>query len=246
MGYSSFSPIAGAKVNVLCIPAGPITPDRFQKFIKALQNAAKVERKVVDSTPASGSMLYDISANQDKWRPQLFPFETNSRCQVLLGLIDGERLLNTSSKSADAEEGQRNVSDAIESIKARFQEQRPGESGLAVRRLIICGTQSDVTFGNDVLSIPDTDGDVAVREVMIALSRQLLENLTAIVNDLKDQPISMVPGAVSQTPQRVGTSPVPPNGTSTPVSTKPSTPIPVPNGPESQVCAHSHEWRIED
>src|ERR1700753_2657955 len=115
MGFNPFLPIAGAKVHVLCIPAGPITPERFQQFIKALQNAARVERKAVDSTPASGYIFYDVSANQDKWRPHLFPFETNSRCQVLLGLVDGERLVRGSAElSADGSLSNPSLGAAIE------------------------------------------------------------------------------------------------------------------------------------
>jgi hypothetical protein len=239
MGYNPFLPTAGARVNILCIPAGPITPDRFQKFIKALQNAAKVERKAVDSTPASGSIIYDISATQDKWRPHLFPFETNSRCQVLLGLVDGERLVDArASSSGEDKGGALQVSDTIESIKTRFEEQQLVEPGLAVRRLVYCGTELEARLSHDLLCLPDTDDAAAAHEVMIALSRQLIERLTTVVNDLKDQPISMVPGVASQTPQRTGTTPVPASGTSTPVSTKTSSPMPMANGGEQQVCLH--------
>ena len=84
--------------------------------------------------------------------------------------------------------------------------------------------------------MPEIDNEAAAREVMISLSRQLLEGLTTVVNDLKDQPISMVPGAGSQTPRRTGTTPTPASGSSTPVSTKPSSPMPISNGAEQQVC----------
>ncbi|KIW70877.1 hypothetical protein PV04_03112 [Phialophora macrospora] len=236
MGYNPFLPIAGVRVNVLCIPAGPITPDRFQKFVKALQNAARIERQIVDSTPSSGLIFFDISANQEKWRPRLFPFEPNSSCQILLGLVDGARLLAASvTGSSESETPENDILESIESIKARFEEQQPSEPGLAVCRLIYCGTKTNAPLGSDVLSLPDVDGDEAAREVMITISRLLLEGLTGIVNDMKDQPISMVPGATgSQASRRTATTPIPASGSSTPVSTKPSSPMPGANGAEQQ------------
>jgi hypothetical protein len=247
MGYNPFLPIAGARVNVLCIPAGPITPDRFQKFVKALQNAARIERKIVDSTPSSGLIFFDVSANQDKWRPRLFPFEPNSSCQILLGLVDGARLLAASAaRSPETETPENDILETVESIKAQFEEQHLSEPGLAVRRLIYCGTKINAPLGGDVLSLPDVDGDEAAREVMITISRLLLEGLTGIVNDLKDQPISMVPGATgSQNSRRTATTPVPASGSSTPVSTKPSSPMPGANGAEQQVCVRPHKMSPE-
>ncbi|EXJ62506.1 hypothetical protein A1O7_02944 [Cladophialophora yegresii CBS 114405] len=236
MGYNPFLPIAGARVNVLCIPAGPITPDRFQKFVKALHNAASVERRLVDATPSSGLIFYDVSASQDKWRPHLFPFETNSRPQVVLGLVDGTRLLAASASGSPETEIPRNdILETVESIKTQFEEQQPFEPGLVVRRLIYCGTGVNAPFGGDGLSLPDVEGDEAARQVMVTISRLLLEGLTRIVTDMKDQPISMVPGARdSQVPRRTGTTPVPASGSSTPVSTKPSSPMPATNGAEQQ------------
>lgn len=53
MGYHPYLPIASARVNVLCVPAGPITSDRFQKFVKLLQKSPIVRLKVVESAQAS-------------------------------------------------------------------------------------------------------------------------------------------------------------------------------------------------
>ncbi|KAJ9603392.1 hypothetical protein H2200_012170 [Cladophialophora chaetospira] len=236
MGYNPFLPIAGAKVNVLCIPAGPITPDRFQKFIKALQSAARVERKAVDSTPSSGCIFFDISATQDKWRPHLFPFETNSRCQVLLGIIDGERIGKTPVTDSNGSDAPQNdvVPDTVEAIKAAFEEQRLAEPGLAVRRLIYCASSSSTSLGPDLISMPNADGSDDAREVMTTISRLLVESLTAVVSELKDQPISMVPGSSAQPVRRTGTTPVPSSGSSTPVSTKPTSPMPNSNGTNTQ------------
>lgn len=241
MGYNPFLPLAGARVNVLCIPAGSITPDRFQKFIKALQDAARIERKAVDSTPSSGYIFYDISANQDKWRAHLFPFETNSRCQVLLGIIDGERFVNASvAGTEESDVPQQENPGLIESIRARFEDQRPSEPGLAVRQLVCCGLTSGAPPGHDVLNMSEADGEDAARGVMITISRLLVESLTGIVTSLKGQPISMVPGSTAQAPSRTGTTPIPPSGSSTPVSTKPSSPMPTSNGVEQQVCVCHH------
>lgn len=234
MGYNPFLPTAGARINVLCVPAGPITPDRFQKFVKALQRAARVERKAVDSAPSTGYIFYDISASQDKWRPHLFPFETNSRCQVLLGLVDCERLGNDPTAPSEGSD----VSKSVESIRVRFEEQHPPEPGLTVRRLVHCGTRSGSASGTDVLSLPDNEDNTG-HEVMVAVSLLLLEGLTGIINDLKDQPISMVPGSGAQTPRRTATTPNPASGASTPVSAKPPSPLPNSSGTGPQVCVQS-------
>jgi hypothetical protein len=238
MGYNAFQPIAGARVNVLCIPAGPITPERFQKFVKALKNAARIERKAVDATPSSGYIFYDISVTQDRERSHLFPFQTNSRCQVLLGLIDGKRLDEASGHAPSVHDAPSSEPRTlVEDIRARFQEQLNSEPGLTVRRLVCCGKGLNSDPDGDVLSLPDQDGVEAAQELMISISRQLLEGLTNIVNELKDKPISMVPGVGTLTVGRGGTTPTPASRSSTPVTSKPSSPMPNANGLEQQVMA---------
>ncbi|OQV04096.1 hypothetical protein CLAIMM_09039 [Cladophialophora immunda] len=229
MGYHPFLPTAVARVNVLCVPAGPITPDRFQEFLKSLQNAAIVQRKVVDSSPSSegnGCIFYDISANQQRGRPHLFPFETNTRCQVLLGLIDGDRVANGVASDE--------VSATLDSIRTRFEEQLPSSPGLVVRRLIYCGPEPSSPVGHGILSMPTADVENAARTIMTTISRQLLDGIDLILSDFEDQPISMVPGASSQTPRRGGTTPIPGERNSTPVSAKSPSPMPASNGSEQQ------------
>ncbi|OAL22468.1 hypothetical protein AYO22_07026 [Fonsecaea multimorphosa] len=245
MGYHPFLPTAVARVNVLCVPAGPVTPDRFQEFIKSLQNAATVQRGVLGSSPSpeavdtsragNGCIFYDISANQEIGRPHLFPFETNTRCQVLLGLIDGERVANVSVASPEANgQAQGDISTTLDSIRARFEEQLPSSPGLVVRRLIYCGAEPSKPLGDDILSMPKADIDNAARAIVTIISGQLQDGIEHIVNDFKDQPISMVPGANSQTPRRTGTSPVPTDRNSTPVSTRSPSLVPASNGSEQQ------------
>ncbi|KIW97369.1 uncharacterized protein Z519_02761 [Cladophialophora bantiana CBS 173.52] len=243
MGYNPFLPTALARVNVLCVPAGPITPDRFQKFIKYLQNAATAERGVVESSSSSqetsqagnGCILYDISANQDTRRPHLFPFETNTRCQVLLGLIDGERVANVPADASETKGVARdNVSATLDSIRVGFSERLTSKPGLVVRCLVYCGTEAISPLGDDVLSMPDSDAENTARAILANLSRRLLEGVRLILNDLKDQPISMVPGASSQTPGRTGTTPVQAERSSTPVPTRFPSPMLTSNGSEQQ------------
>ncbi|KIW76106.1 hypothetical protein Z517_10851 [Fonsecaea pedrosoi CBS 271.37] len=245
MGYHPFLPTAAAQVNVLCIPAGPITPDRFQEFIKSLQNAATVERRVVDSSASpeaanasaagNGCIFYDISANQQIGRPHLFPFETNSRCQVLLGLIDGERVINEPARSSEADGASlAGVSATLDSIRAGFEEQLPSSPGLVVRRLVFCGPEPPASLPSDILSMSDSDVESASHAVMGTISRQFLHGVELILNDFKGQPISMVPGATSQTPRRAGTSPTPGDRNSTPVSTKSPSPLPTSIGSDQQ------------
>ncbi len=67
MGYNPFDPIAGAKVNVLCVPAGQITPDRFQRFVKLLQRSTVVELEHVEpSGSAQGTVdsAYSVLPNR--------------------------------------------------------------------------------------------------------------------------------------------------------------------------------------
>lgn len=56
MGYNPFDPIAGAKVNVLCVPAGQITPDRFQRFVKTLQSSAIVQVEDIEPSETGQGM----------------------------------------------------------------------------------------------------------------------------------------------------------------------------------------------
>ncbi|OAP61293.1 hypothetical protein AYL99_03494 [Fonsecaea erecta] len=245
MGYHPFLPTAVARVNVLCVPAGPITPDRFQEFIKSLQNASIIQRRVLDSSPSclavdnphagNGCIFYDISVNEQRGRPHLFPFETNSRCQVLLGLIDGERLANVSAPSSEADGLARDdFSAAIDSIKIRFEEQLPSSPGLVVRRLIYCGAEPSNPLDNDIICMPQADIENAAWVVMTTVSRQLQDGIELIVNDFKDQPISMVPVANSQAPRRTGTTPTLVERNSAPMSTKSPGLMPTSNGSEQQ------------
>jgi len=54
MGFDPFSPVAAAKVNVICVPAGPVTPQRFQEFVRRLQDAAIVKLRDVQGLQSSG------------------------------------------------------------------------------------------------------------------------------------------------------------------------------------------------
>ncbi|KIX09886.1 uncharacterized protein Z518_00967 [Rhinocladiella mackenziei CBS 650.93] len=224
MGYNPFLPTAGAKVNVQCVPAGPVTPDRFQKFIKLLQNCAIVKLKLVEfslspqgtsaeSASEDGWIFYDISANQETARPHLFPFETNSRCQILFGIIDGERI------GPDA-------ASVLQSINIEFPQLIPSTPGLLVRQLICFSKTPSLRADSGIVFIPDTNGDNAARDFMITVSKQLADGINRVIDDFRDQPISMVPGAGSQILRRNGNTPNSAEGTSTPVSAKSQSPLP--------------------
>jgi hypothetical protein len=62
MGYNPFDPIAGAKVNVLCVPAGPITPDRFQGLVKLVQRSTVVKFEHVDPSESAQGTVDNASS----------------------------------------------------------------------------------------------------------------------------------------------------------------------------------------
>jgi hypothetical protein len=234
MGYSPFLPIVGAKVNVLCIPAGPVTPERFQTFIKALQSAADAEITSGENG-RTGHIFFDISGNHDRWRPHLFPFETNSRPQVLLGLVDAERLGESSVRGDEHRESRDAPFQELDPISAQFEQQWPAEPGLVVHRLVLFGAERLSGLRKDVLFFPNAGEADAGRQIVLDISRSLSEGVGTIINDLRDKPISMVPGGTTQPQRRAGTSPVPTSGSSTPVFSKPSSPMPSVNGADQQV-----------
>ncbi|KAK6365630.1 hypothetical protein LTS17_011016 [Exophiala oligosperma] len=229
MGYNPFDPIAGAKVNVLCVPAGQITPDRFQRFVKTLQSSAIVQVEDIEPSETgqahrNGRIFYDISTYQDARRPDLFPFETNSRSQILLGLIDGDRVEGLSQSASRNQAAPHNASVVLQSIKDAFLHQPPSISGLLVRQLIWCGRQPSAALGEDILSMPDEDSRAAAHHVMLALSRAFMSRTTDTIDGLRDRPISMVPGMLpgisSSLPLRGGRTPNPDDGNSTPATTR--------------------------
>ncbi|EXJ87617.1 hypothetical protein A1O3_04578 [Capronia epimyces CBS 606.96] len=247
MGYNPFLPTAGARVNVLCVPAGRVAPGRFQKLISLLQTAAVVKLKLEESLkfPEDGSyassneekcIFYDISATRDSGRPHLFPLETNSRCQILLGLIDGERV-------EDAVDNTSDVLSDLDTTKTTFTQQLPPHPGVLVRRLIYCGKERPASLDPDILFMSDADSTEVARDVMTKISRLLMSGVAAFMEDLKDQPISMVPGASSQTLARTGNTPIP--SSASPVSTPGKSPGPVPPSPETQIQSDTSRGRFK-
>ena len=51
MGYDAYSPLATAKVNVLCVPVGLISAERFEEVLQALNRAAIVSLEDLASRP---------------------------------------------------------------------------------------------------------------------------------------------------------------------------------------------------
>ncbi|KIV77034.1 hypothetical protein PV11_08872 [Exophiala sideris] len=237
MGYDPFDPTAGAKVNVLCVPAGPVTPERFQKFLKSLQDAAIVKLKLVEPSQSTedesndagredGCIIYDISAGQDLRRPSIFPFETNSRCQILLGLVDGERVEHALEPGSNADGAALDGSiSRLQSIEEDFLQQTASNPGLLVRQLISCGQElpsMPESQNHDILFLPDNDREGAAGDLMVKLSKRLTTAVSRAVEDLQDQPISMVPGGKSDPLPRGRDTPNLGQGTSTPVSAQSS------------------------
>ncbi|EHY57018.1 hypothetical protein HRR83_001917 [Exophiala dermatitidis] len=241
MGYNPFLPTAGARVNVLCVPAGPVTPGRFQDFTKLLQDAANAKLNHLTSSssaqdgPRTSSedncILYEISPTQDPGRPHLFPFETNSRCQILLGLIDGERIEDNASEF-DVEDGASTAAlSDLEAIKTGFSQQSPSHLGLLVRQLVYFSKKRPTSVDRDIIFMSDTQGGAVAREFEAELSNPFTAKVEAMLNELKDQPISMVPGANAQACVRSSDTPNP----STPSPA--STPVPTPSSGSSIVDA---------
>ncbi|EXJ83741.1 hypothetical protein A1O1_07367 [Capronia coronata CBS 617.96] len=245
MGYNPFLPTAGARVNVLCIPAGRIAPERFLKFVKLLQNAAIVKANLVDSSQAPDGLhpsskdgyciFYDVSATQDAPRAHLFPFETNSRFQVLLGIVDGERVGSAVRASGNFDDTtKQDVLSDLEAIKAGFFEQVQAHPGLLVRQLIYCDKETPTSLDSDILPLTDVDGTDAALDVMVRVSRLLMEGIVTVVEDFREQPISMVPGANTPTFARTGNTPISSSASSSSTPVKSASPRPPSNDAEIQ------------
>ncbi|KAJ9495758.1 hypothetical protein H2202_008801 [Exophiala xenobiotica] len=237
MGYNPFDPIAGAKVNVLCVPAGPITPDRFQGLVKLVQRSTVVKFEHVEPSESAqvrtdGRIFYDVSAYQDARRPLLYPFEINSQCQVLIGLVDGERIASAPQTDSGSGSAQQGIATAVQSIKDAFMQQAVSVPGLLVRQLVWCGKQVPALMDSGILVMPDDDSEDVAISVMLNLSRRFLGRVTEAIDELRDQPISMVPGMApggggSSLSPRGGRTPNPPDESITPPSTRSQFPTPV-------------------
>lgn len=163
----------------------------------------------------------------------MFPLEPNGKCQVLLGLVDGKRL----ERSLESEDSTTNgVSSTMESIKAQFAEPLIDAPGLVVRQLVVFHGDHTFLGDSEILHVPATDGGEAAFDTMVRLSQRWTKGIADLLRSLKDKPISMVPAGSSQGFPRISRTLVPtmPEGSSTPVSAKSSSPISAFNEPEAQ------------
>lgn len=189
------------------------------------------------SVTDDGCIFYDISASQDVNRPALFPFETNSSYQVILGLIDGERIENSHrALSGDSGEGSHDVPSILESIIMDFSREMPSTPEVVVRQLVYCGSNLSIPLSLQMAHMPESNDDGAALEIMVKISKEFTDGVVTIAEGLRDQPISMVPGGNLQMPRRAGNTPNPADEDSTPVSTKSPSPMHASNEPEPQVC----------
>lgn len=123
----------------------------------------------------------------------------------------------------------------LETIKTGFS-QLPSHPGLVVRQLIYCGKEAPTSLDSEIIYLSETDGTDGALGVMITVSRLFMKGVAAIIEDFKDQPISMVPGANSPTLVRTTGTPVSssPSPASTPAKTE--SPRPLSGETEIQVC----------
>lgn len=224
MGYNPFLPTADLRINVLCIPAGPITPDRFQEFIKLLQSVAVVQpAQLVPGNSVEGPVFLDITASQDGRRADMFPLEPNGRPQVLLGLIDHQRL-----GTHDASDGARDVvlPPSIVSVQSKFEELQIPSPAQLVSQLVLCHN-SDTPQPDQGLLLLDIDkGKDSALKVVNEILHRWNDAVSALLDDFRDKPVSMVPIGSSQAFPRVSRTPVPNDGAATPLSSKAPSPLP--------------------
>jgi trafficking protein particle complex subunit 9 len=99
MGYDPFWPTCLASINVLCVPASAIAPERLQHTIDALATCAHIELAAVEGEDLNddlinaakftkGSAFFDFSAQLSCPGIQRSPFEINALPQVVLGIYD--------------------------------------------------------------------------------------------------------------------------------------------------------------
>jgi hypothetical protein len=101
MGYDPFWPISLATVNVLVVPANPISPTQFEECIQALRRVSSVDSRDVDLSDINsdllfptksqkGTILLNYSTNHQHSSIQRFPLELNAEPQIVLGIYAAE------------------------------------------------------------------------------------------------------------------------------------------------------------
>ncbi|RVX71052.1 hypothetical protein B0A52_03417 [Exophiala mesophila] len=224
MGYNPFLPTADLRINVLCIPAGPVTPDRFQEFIKLLQSVAVVQpTDLVPGNSVEAPIFLDITATQDGRRADMFPLEPNGRPQILLGLIDHQRL-----GSSDAGDVARNdvAPPSIESVQSQFKDLQIQSAAQLVSQLVLCHNGHPVQPDSGVLLLDVDNGKDSALKVVNEIIHRWNDAVSAFIDDYRDKPVSMVPIGSSQAFPRVSRTPVPNDGAPTPLSSKAPSPLP--------------------
>lgn len=191
------------------------------------------------SRSENGSVLYNISATEGLPRPNASPFELNGHCQVLLGLVDGTRLMSAPPESEVAERGEPSNLGPIErQFHARFAD----SPGLVVRKIVILDASLDPP-ADGTLFVSDVRDADAVRTALIEVSALLLYGLTKLANEWKDRAIATLLSSTSlfgSSPIREGIDDAPhsslqsSDGATTPASSS-STPAPSSTEPQAQV-----------
>ena len=127
MGYDPFWPISLATINVLVVPASPISPSRFNEIFLALKKVSSVDLRDVDLEgiesdlifsvkPNDGSILVNYSTSLRQSSIQRFPLELNADPQVVLGIYEA----SDSTGPQIQEEGSNGQSNDIHNVLSKF------------------------------------------------------------------------------------------------------------------------------
>ncbi|KAK5941701.1 hypothetical protein PMZ80_005651 [Knufia obscura] len=105
MGYDPFSPLAPALINVLCLPAGRVTPRTFDSYLTWLQTSVGIvaqplskeqksqsDHKGTESSHDSALLFRFSSHSNASFVQRTAFFEPNRQPQIVVGIIDGSSL----------------------------------------------------------------------------------------------------------------------------------------------------------
>ncbi|RMZ89130.1 hypothetical protein DV736_g3644, partial [Chaetothyriales sp. CBS 134916] len=207
MGYDPFWPICLATVNVLVVPAGPISSKRFDDLFQILSkvksialsdiNLDGIKNEVFFSAETQrSSLLLNSSKSPHQSSVQRFPFEINADAQIVLGIYDA------SVSGNDQNTSDRDLSKPPQTTVSEFQSHF--QNANANVTAMVLGLGLDSASDHQGLIRLTAEDEVGVYLVLARVARLFIDNII----DLE----SALAGGRLESPQAV--SAIHNNGTS--------------------------------